>query len=126
MSGWGVHQLGWGWRWRFQKTARGGQPAQLPQQGKLFLLSQSATAVVLLTNDASAPRISYHASAGMLHTKSFPRQQGMEGAPGVCVCVCVCVCGVGGGGGGMPYYRGRPAWVQGWAPSGGGLCQKDV
>ena len=20
----------------------------------------------------------------------------------------------------MPYYRGRPAWVQGWAPSGGG------
>ena len=29
------------------------------------------------------------------------------------------------GGGGMPYYRGRPAWVQGWALSGGGggwLC----
>ena len=33
--------------------------------------------------------------------------------------------GVCGGGGGMP-YRGRPAWVQGWALSGGGLCQKDV
>ena len=26
----------------------------------------------------------------------------------------------------MPYYRGRPAWVQGWALSGGGLCQEDV
>ena len=34
--------------------------------------------------------------------------------------------GVCVGGGGMPYYRGRPAWVQGWALSGGGLCQKDV
>ena len=28
--------------------------------------------------------------------------------------LCVCVPG------GMPYYRGRPAWVQGWALSGGG------
>ena len=27
-------------------------------------------------------------------------------------------------GGGIPYLRGRPAWVQGWAPSGRGLCQK--
>ena len=30
------------------------------------------------------------------------------------VCVSVCVAGE------MPYYRGTPAWVQGWAPSGGG------
>ena len=34
------------------------------------------------------------------------------------------------GGGGMPYYRGRPAWVQGWALSGGGpvpeVCLMDV
>ena len=40
--------------------------------------------------------------------------------------MCVCVCR----GGGLPYYRGRPAWVQGWALSGGGPvpegCLMDV
>ena len=43
-----------------------------------------------------------------------------------CVCVCVCMCQRGG----MPYYRGRPAPVQGWALSGGGPvlegCLMDV
>ena len=31
-----------------------------------------------------------------------------------------CACACAGGGGGVPYYRERPAWVQGWALSGGG------
>ena len=49
-------------------------------------------------------------------------QRGREGTNIPCVCGCGC--------GGMPYYRGRPAWVQGWALSGGGPvpegCLMDV
>ena len=45
----------------------------------LFLLGESGTVVPLLTSAASAPWCPSHASAGMLHTKSFPRQQSLDG-----------------------------------------------
>ena len=41
--------------------------------GKLFLVGESETIVLLPTGAASAPGCPSHAGAGMLHTKSRPR-----------------------------------------------------
>ena len=41
---------------------------------KLFLFCQSGTTVPRLTNADSAPWRPSHTAAGMLHTKSFPKQ----------------------------------------------------
>ena len=58
----------------------GSQMGYLTTGENFFLLRESGTLVPLLTNAASAPCRPSHAGAGMLHTKSFPRPRGLEGA----------------------------------------------
>ena len=55
------------------------EPVGLPNgRGTFFFLYESGTAVPLLTKCPWRPS---HASAGVLHTKSFSRQWSLEGAP---------------------------------------------